>query len=125
MSAAKYAGLAKTAPSPSAAREFHSLERNFSALAANEEWLTGHTDHTLPPSHKIDHASVQDERALRCLGIAVVMRWKTLPMKIQRDLSDYADSIGKLQPTSDLEGHIGRVLCDHRDNAQKMAARLP
>jgi hypothetical protein len=38
------------------------------------------------------------------------MRWATLPKKIQRELFDYAGSIGELKSTTELKGQIARFL---------------
>jgi hypothetical protein len=35
---------------------------------------------------EVDHARGDEEQILRCLGTAAVVRWNTLPKKIQRKL---------------------------------------
>src|SRR5579872_7394412 len=35
---------------------------------------------------KVDPPTDDDQRTLQCLGAAVIMRWGTLPTKIQREL---------------------------------------
>jgi hypothetical protein len=45
--AAEYAELAKTASSPDEVCEFHKLEKSFTALADNEQWVADHHDQTL------------------------------------------------------------------------------
>jgi hypothetical protein len=121
--AAEYAGLAETARSASETREFRTLERNCTSLAANQEWLAGDNDQALPASPQVDRAD--EEQILRCLGAAVIMRWNTLPKKIQRELFEYAGSIGDLQQTAELKGQIARFLHHHKDDGQKPAAHLP
>jgi hypothetical protein len=121
--AAEYAGLAETARSASETREFRTLERNCKSLAANKEWLAGDNDQALPASPQVDRAD--EEQILRCLGAAVIMRWNTLPKKIQRELFEYAGSIGDLQQTTELKGQIARFLHHHKDDGQKPAAHLP
>ena len=116
--AAEYAALAETADSLSHSREFRTLERNCSSLAANEEWLAGNDQ-----SEPVDDARTEADRILACLGAAVIMRWNTLPKKIQRELFEHAGSIGDLQQTTELKGQIARFLHDHKDDAQTSAAR--
>ena len=100
MKAAEYAGLAETAHSPSAAREFRGLARHWNSLAANKEWLAAPDGQSAPASQQVDHARQNEEQMLRCLGTAVIMRWNTLPKKIQRELFEYASSIGDLEKTT-------------------------
>jgi hypothetical protein len=120
--AAEYAGLAETARSPGESREFRALERDCISLAANREWLAANGDQTVPASEQADHARAEEEQILRCLGAAVIMRWTTLPKKIQRELFEYAGTIGDLQQTTELKGQIARFLHHHKDDAQKPTA---
>jgi hypothetical protein len=122
MKAAEYAARAKTVQSPSEAREVSSLERNNISLAENKEWLAGDGELSLASAHQSDQALVEEEKVLRCLGAAVIMRWNTLPRKIQRELFDYAGSIADLQETIELKEKIdykkadGEVsVCGHKD----------
>jgi len=45
-----------------------------------------------------------EERILGCLGATVIMKWTTLPKKIQRELFECAGSIGDLQQAPELKG---------------------
>jgi hypothetical protein len=45
--AAECSRLVKTANSPNEAREYQKLERSFSVLADNEQWLTDNQDKTV------------------------------------------------------------------------------
>ena len=45
--AAEYSELAKMADGPKEVREFANLERSFTELANNEQWVTDHQDQTL------------------------------------------------------------------------------
>jgi hypothetical protein len=119
---AKAAGLAETARSAGDSREFRTLERNYTSLAANKESLAGNGDQTVPASQQVDHAGAEEEQILRCLGAAVIMRWTTLPKKIQRELFEYAGTIGDLQQTTELKGQIARFLHHHKDDAPKSVA---
>jgi hypothetical protein len=115
--AAEYAGLAETAHSLSQSREFRALQRASASLGANEEWLAGNDQPALV-AKPVDDARVHADQILACLGAAVIMRWNTLPKKIQRELFEHAGSIGDLQQTTELKGQIARFLHDHKDDAQ-------
>lgn len=39
----------------------------------------------------------EEDRLLRCLGAAVIMRWNTIPTKLQRELFDHASCVEQLQ----------------------------
>ena len=123
--AAEYAGLAETARSASESREFRALERNCASLAASKDWLAGagDNDQAMPASRPVDHVHAEEEQILKCLGAAVIMRWTTLPRKVQRELFEDAGSIGDLLQTTELKGQIARFLHRHKDDAQKSAHR--
>jgi ferric-dicitrate binding protein FerR (iron transport regulator) len=108
--AAEYAGLAETAHSASQSREFLALERHCTSLAANKDWLAGNNDQAVPRPEQVDRRRAEEAQILTCLGAAVIMRWATLPKKIQRELFDYAGSIGELKPTTEFKGQIARFL---------------
>jgi hypothetical protein len=69
----------------------------------------------------------EHEHVLRCLGAAVMMRWSTLPTKLQRELFDLAGSLEDLdrddftrdprQPTA-LKRRIACVL--HKNYGDKV-----
>jgi len=59
----------------------------------------------------------EDDQILRCLGTAVIMRWNTIPRKLQRDLFDNASSMGELLQADALKGRIARFLHKHKDDA--------
>jgi hypothetical protein len=99
--AAEYASYVKTAQSPSETREFQNLERVYRSLAENAEWLAGSLEQTMPAMvHDLNEGTAltqEEEQMLGCVGAAVMMRWDTLPAKIQRDLFECAISIGDLR----------------------------
>jgi hypothetical protein len=101
--AAEYAALAGTANSPSQRREFRALERNNASWAANEEWLAGNNGHCEPAPGK-SGARTEADQILASLGAAVIMRWDTLPKKIQRELFEHAGSIAELRQATEAEG---------------------
>ena len=114
--------------------EFRKLERTQTTLAENELWLAHNADKILPasqyeiePTSEYDHDKRavlvnEDEYVLRCLGTAVMMRWSTLPAKLQRELFDHASSLGEFDQDSTispseqaagLRGLIARFLHNH------------
>jgi hypothetical protein len=119
--AAEYTRLLDGPRSPSEAKEFRNLEQSCAIMAGKGEWLVRDTyevrsafEYDIVPALEIDRkrrAVLVDEHqhVLRCLGAAVMMRWSTLPRKLQRELFDHAgslddfdgdDSIDPKQPTN-------------------------
>jgi hypothetical protein len=125
--AREYAEWAKATISPKEAREFNMLERSFTTLADNEQWLAENHNKTVN-AHKDDIAvsaielAAQEEHVLRCLGAALILQWNTLPQKLQRELFDNASSMGELLDTVSLRGQIARFLHRHNDNQDKITA---
>jgi hypothetical protein len=117
--------LTDTSRSPSEITEFRDLERVYTTLAENEEWMTIHLDKTIRRSKDRENRTAladEEEQILQCLGAAVVMRWDTVPTKLQRELFDCAGTIGDLLETTPLKGQIARFLHNHK-NDQKVLAR--
>jgi hypothetical protein len=120
--AAEFTGfLTDTPRSPNEMREFRDLAQTYTTLAENEEWMAIHIDRTIQ-RRKIgdDRTDLADEeeKILRCLGAAVLMRWNTVPTKLQRELFDCASTLGDLLQTAPLKGQIARFLHDHKDDQQ-------
>jgi hypothetical protein len=126
--AAEYAGYVKTAQSPSESREFQNLERVYRSLAENAEWLASDFGQTMPAMvHDLNEGTAlaeEEEQMLGCLGAAVMMRWGTLPAKIQRELFECATSIGDLRQTTQMKGQIARFLHLHKKDWQQPASAL-
>jgi hypothetical protein len=59
----------------------------------------------------------EEDRILRFLGAAVILRWSTIPRKLQRELFDNASSMGELQQAAALKGRIARFLHKHKHDA--------
>jgi hypothetical protein len=83
--------------SPNEMIEFRDLERTYTTLAENEEWMAVHIDKRIQRTKNRDNhttLSEEEEQILKCLGAAVIMRWNNIPTKLQRDLfdSDFADT---------------------------------
>jgi hypothetical protein len=118
LKAAEYSELTKSTDGLDEAREFQTLERSFTALADNEQWLADNPDKTVPaPGHTQSAVlAVEEERILRCLGAALIMQWNTLPAKLQRELFDNAGAMGELLDTAALRGQIARFLHKHKDD---------
>lgn len=74
---------------------------------------------------KLDQAPAQDEKILECLGAAVIMRWGTLPTKIQRELFEHATSLADLGETAPAKGEIARFLHNHKDDGALTARTMP
>ena len=127
--AAQYVELSKKGETPQEVRELEALQRSFSVLADNEEWLEHNAKnmvHAADPAEAaaapvivagIDEESlaVDDEHVLRCLGAAVIMQWSRIPTKLQRELFDGAGSMGDLLDIKALRGTIARFLHKHKD----------
>jgi hypothetical protein len=101
--AAKYVELAKETDSPTEIRRYRDLERSFTGLADNEEWLERNFDKVLhaPGRDRLkgDALVAEEEQILCCLGAAVIMQWNNIPKTIQRELFDSAGSMGDLLST--------------------------
>jgi len=112
--------------SPNEMIEFRDLERTYTTLAENEEWMAVHIDKRIQRRKNRDNhttLSEEEEQILKCLGAAVIMRWNNIPTKLQRDLFDSANTICELQQTTPLKGQIARFLHDHKDDEQRGCIR--
>jgi len=110
--------LANTPRSPNETSEFRKLAQTYTTLAENEEWMAVHLDRTVQRRKPGDDGAVLsevEEQILKCLGGAVMMRWNTVPTKLQKELFDCASSIGDLQQEAPLKRQIARFLHDHKD----------
>ena len=112
--AAEYLKLAANTDSPNEIREFGDLERSYTVLANNEEWLEHNFDKMVhaPDKDRLegDALAAEEEHILRCLGATVIMQWNNIPKKLQRELFDNAGSMGDLLGTKDLRGKVARFL---------------
>ena len=70
--AAGYGELVKTSTGPDQKRDFQKLERSFTMLADNEQWLADNHQNTVraPEQDRSNGATLaeEEERVLRCLG---------------------------------------------------------
>jgi hypothetical protein len=118
--------LTNTPRSPNQTSEFRDLEQTYTTLAENEEWMALHIDKTIQRRKKSEDCTAlaeEEEQILKCLGAAVLMRWNTIPTKLQRELFDCASTIGDLQPATSLKGQIARFLHNHKDDQQNRMRR--
>jgi len=74
---------------------------------------------------KVDQPPTEDKKILECLGAAVIMRWGTLPTKIQRELFEHATSLADLAQTAPPKGQIARFLHNHKDDGARRTATMP
>jgi hypothetical protein len=74
---------------------------------------------------KVDQAPAAEEKILECLGAAVIMRWGTLPTKIQRELFEHATSLADLAQTAPAKGQIARFLHNHKDDGARTTTTVP
>jgi rubrerythrin len=116
----QYTELAKTAASRGERDEFQKLQRSFSVMADNEQWLADNHDQTVHPgagkSALTENLGAEESHVLRCLGAAVIMHWNTLPKTLQRELFDNAGSMGSLADVGALRAQIARFLHAHKDD---------
>lgn len=106
--------------SPNAKKSRKSQDR-FVSLADNEQGLAdAYNDavHIATQDRSREAAlEAEEEHVLRCLGLAVIMEWNTLPTLLQREIFDTAGSAGKLLETAALRGQIARFLHKHKNEA--------
>jgi hypothetical protein len=74
---------------------------------------------------KFDQVPGDDKKILECLGAAVIMRWGTLPTKIQRELFEHATSLADLAQIAPPKGQIARFLHNHKDNGARTKGTMP
>jgi hypothetical protein len=129
--AVEFGDLAKTSTDSKQKCNFQKLEHRFAALADNEQWLADNYQSSVSSAEleRSDGITLPDEEEhiLRCLGAALILKWNTLPTKLQRELFDNAGSMGALLETAALRGQIARFLHKHKndENTAAVAAIRP
>ena len=68
----------------------------------------------MPFANKTDQLLAEEEQIVECLGAAVIMRWGTLPTKIQRELFERATSLVDLTEMPQLKRQIACFLHNRR-----------
>ena len=118
--AAEYKERGKKTDAPNEIREFSNLQRTFTEMADNEKWVEQNYQHIVHGSGNDQEGSAriaaEEEHILRYLGAAVIMHWRNLPKKLQRELFDAAGSMGDLLRTKALRTQIARFLHKHKDD---------
>ena len=76
----------------------------------------GPVTHT-PPRDTTKEMPGEEDQILRSLGAAVILRWNTIPTKLQKELFEDATSSGDLLKAEILKGQIARFLHNHKDDA--------
>jgi hypothetical protein len=123
--AVEYGRLLEMAPSPAEASEYRDLHQSYSLLADNLDWLTTNAGKVIVSSQPHARAAksregqgrqVEKERILRCLGVAVVLNWNKLPLKLQHSLIEDASSIQR-GGGAPIKGALAQFLHDHKDGA--------
>lgn len=116
----QYSELARNAISHSEREEFQKLQRSFSVMADNEQWLAdndGNTVHATAAGRRLnDELAAEEEHVLRCLGAALIMQWNMLPTRLQHELFDNACSMGALADIRTLRAQIARFLHKHKND---------
>jgi len=120
--ATEYGDLAKSSTGSNQSRDFQKLEQKFTVLADNEQWLADNYRDTVTGADRDRSNGItladEEEHILRCLGAAVIMQWKAIPTKLQRELFDTAGSLGDVPQTPALRGQIARFLHNYKDEEQ-------
>lgn len=127
--AIEYAERGKAAENPTEAREFADLEKSFTTLANNEEWLADNHQRTVqtaaPDAPETPALAQQEEHLLRCLGAATILQWNGLPSNVRRQLFDCATTMGDPLDIASLRERIARFLHKHQDADAPIASGDP
>jgi hypothetical protein len=124
---AEYGELVKSSADADGSRKYQDLEDRFVSLANNERDLAEayhdavHTDEQDRTRGEV--LAAEEEQVLRCLGVAVITQWNTLPTSLQREIFDTAGSVGKVLETASLRGQIARFLHKHKNESGRV--KLP
>lgn len=123
--AGEYAARLKTASSPTETAEYRDLQQSYTSLADNLDWLAENASKTvgapardareMAPRHA-EHA--EQENILRYLGAAVILKWNTIPTKLQRALFEAASSI-QGDESAPLKDVLAKFLHDQKAQQQQ------
>ena len=125
--AARYDGFLAAAQSPAEIAEYRGLKQSYALHADNLDWLAANAGKTMstgvrePPRRRRgdpDAAYPEQENILRCLGAAVILKWNTIPTKLQRALFEAASGIQDSGHTAPLKDVLAQFLHDHKDDVQ-------
>ena len=99
--------------------QLRELMQRYLAPAKNMDSLTANRDKTTRPrtQHRDNHFVPADkEKFLRYLGAAVIMRWNTIPTKLQQELLEHASTLDELQQMPPWRAAITQFLHDRKDD---------
>lgn len=89
-------------------------------LSDNRQWVADHHDKTIHGATSVTTNNItlaaDEEHTLRSLGVALIMRWSTLPQKLQRELLEDAESQGELSDATVLRSELTRLLHSNKGN---------
>jgi hypothetical protein len=114
----QYEGLLGNAHSSGEAIELRELMQSYLGPAENMDSLTANRDKTTRPRRKHRDnpvAPADKEKFLRYLGAAVIMRWNTIPTKLQRELFEHASTLDELQQMPPWRDALTQFLRDRKD----------
>jgi hypothetical protein len=119
--ATEYDNALSIAHSAAERKMLQGLKQSYLSLAEHMEWLATNRDKVVRPhrEHRESPMAPADrENILRYLGAAVIVRWNTIPTKLQRELFEDASTIEDLQQAAPLKEALARFLHNHKDDAQ-------
>jgi hypothetical protein len=104
-------------------RENHQADSSQPYTAAIARWEDEGGAATPFANLAVNKVLAKNEKILEYLGAAVIMRWGTLPTKIQRELFEHAASLADLGETAELKGQIARFLHNHKNDGVRAKLR--
>jgi hypothetical protein len=84
-------------------------------MAENEEWVERNFKQTIHGDRETGDTA-EDQRILPCLGASVILHWKNLPKKFQKELFDSAGAKGDLLKTKALRAQIACFPHEHKND---------
>jgi hypothetical protein len=116
---AKRRGLVNSSISAEESRKFKTWRDSFAFSAGDERACAEGCDDPvqLAEQGRFRGATLgaEEQRALRYLGVALVVHWHTMPTTLQREIFDTAGYVGKSLETAALRGQIARFLHKHSE----------
>ena len=106
-------------------RENQQAEASPYQAAAIARWENEGGAHPFSEKLKLGQVLAEEEKIFEYLGAAVIMRWGTLPTKIQRELFEHAASLADLGQTVELKGQIARFLHNRKDAGFRATKTMP
>src|SRR5438105_144533 len=90
-------------------------------------WLAKQPNNAMPKDRAMAQLAVlgeKDDKILRCLGAAVILRWNRFPTMLQKELFDNGSSIGELLEPGALRAESARFLHTHKDAEGRRSSSL-